>query len=99
CRCARRPCHGCGVMAMTNSPAPFTVEPADHLGDPAYAVRAADGDLIAVGMVKADAHLLAAAPDMLSIHQDSVEILEIVLEEREEIVGEDEVMRDLIDRI
>ena len=51
---------------MAHSPAPFTVEPADHLGDPAYAVRAADGDFIAVGMVKADADLFAAAPDLLS---------------------------------
>jgi hypothetical protein len=47
----------------------------------------------------ANARLIAAAPDLLAVHLDSVEILEIVLEEREEIVGEDEVLRNLISRI
>lgn len=48
----------------------------------------------------ANAHLITAAPDMLEIHEDSVEILEIVLEEREQANGEEgEILRDLIARI
>lgn len=48
----------------------------------------------------ANARLIAATPDMFAIHQDSIEILEIVLEEREAVNGEeDEVLRDLIARI
>lgn len=37
--------------------------------------------------------------EMLDIHRDSVEILDVVLGEREEERGEDEVLRDLIRRI
>lgn len=44
------------------TPGPHSVEYAEHLGDPAYAVRAADGDLIAVGCLKPDADLFASAP-------------------------------------
>jgi hypothetical protein len=49
-----------------HTPGPHTVEYAPHLGDPAYAIRAGDGDLIAVGLVKGDADLFAAAPGLLS---------------------------------
>lgn len=45
---------------------PHTVEYAEHLGSPAYAIRAADGDLISVGMLAPDAKLFAAAPDLFA---------------------------------
>lgn len=52
-----------------HTPGQHTVVEADHLGDPAFAIRAADGDLVAVGMIKADAVLFAAAPEMLEALQ------------------------------
>ena len=54
----------------TYTPGPHVVEYQQHLGDPAYAIRAADGDLIAVGMLKGDADLFAAAPDLLLALQE-----------------------------
>lgn len=49
---------------------------------------------------EANARLIAAAPDLLSVLQDSVEILDVAIESREELIGEvDEVMRDLRDRV
>jgi hypothetical protein len=59
---------------MKHTPGPHTVEAAEHLGDPAYAIRAADGDLIAVGMLKGDADLFAAAPDLLTALQTAVSL-------------------------
>lgn len=48
----------------------------------------------------ANARLIAAAPDLLAVLQDSVEILAVAIESREELIGEvDEVMRDLRDRV
>jgi len=47
----------------------------------------------------ANATLIAAAPDMAEVSRDALPILDAVLEEREEINGEeDEVLRDLIAR-
>lgn len=47
----------------------------------------------------ADVALILLAPTLFDIAQDAVPILEVVLEEREEEIGEeDEVLRDLIDR-
>lgn len=54
---------------------PHSVVSVDHLGDPAWAVRAADGDLIAVGCLKADAQLFAAAPDLAEAAETALEAL------------------------
>lgn len=53
----------------TFTPGPHTVVAADHLGSPAYAIRAADGDLIAVGLLRGDANLFANAPRMFEALQ------------------------------
>lgn len=83
-----------------HTPGPWSLnqygEPVDASGEN---IRAKGLALTNSEEAKANARLIAAAPDMLAIHRDSVEVLEIVLEEREEIVGEDEVLRDLISRI
>ena len=52
---------------------PHSVTASDHLGSPAYAVVANDGDAIAVGCLIGDAHLFAAAPELM-------EALELVVE-------------------
>ena len=50
--------------------------------------------------IKARANLIAAAPDMLSVLQDSVEILDVLIEDRERVIGEEcEVARDLRRRV
>lgn len=59
---------------MKHTPGPHTVEYAEHLGSPAYAIRAADGDLIAVGLLRGDADLFAAAPALLSILRDWLQV-------------------------
>lgn len=51
-------------MSAGWTPGPHTVVEAEHLGDRAYAVSADDGDLIAVGCLKGDALLFAAAPEL-----------------------------------
>lgn len=62
--------------------------------------NATDVEGVAVVYKEADATLFAAALEMRTIHEDSVEILEVVLEEREQMQGEeDEILRDLIARI
>lgn len=50
--------------------------------------------------IAANARLIAVAPDMLAILKDSVEILDVLIEDREGAIGEEcEVSRDLRDRI
>jgi hypothetical protein len=52
-------------MAQTFTPGPNTIVQADHLGATAYAVvEGEDGDLLAVGCLKGDALLYAAAPEL-----------------------------------
>lgn len=53
-------------MTAFHSQAPWTPEPCDHLGDSAFALRCGDGDLIALGMIRCDAQVAGAAPDMLA---------------------------------
>lgn len=59
---------------MKHTPGPHTVEYQPHLGDSAYAIRAADGDLIAVGLLNGDADLFAAAPELLSMVRELVDV-------------------------
>lgn len=52
-------------MSVTHfTPGPHEAEPSDHLGDPAYAIKASDGDYLAVGCTLWDGYLFAAAPDL-----------------------------------
>jgi hypothetical protein len=51
-------------MSAKHTPGQHSVVQVDHLGSPAYAVKAAD-DLIAVGCLHGDARLFAAAPELL----------------------------------
>lgn len=50
--------------APDTSPQPYEIVPVEHLGDPAWAIKCADGDLIAVGCLRRDALQFAAAPDL-----------------------------------
>lgn len=55
---------------------------------------------VAAVTLEGDANLIAASPDYHAIAEDSLPILEAVLEDRENATGEeDEILRDLIDRI
>lgn len=48
----------------------------------------------------ANARLIATAPDMLAVLEDSVDILDVLIEDRESVTGEEcEVARDLRDRV
>lgn len=40
---------------------PWTLQLEEHLGSPAYSLFAADGDRIAVGLLRADAEAICAA--------------------------------------
>lgn len=61
---------------MTHTPGPNTAIPSDHLGDPAWAVRCHDGDLLAVGCLRGDALLYAAAPELLDAAKLALEVAE-----------------------
>lgn len=49
---------------------------------------------------RANLRLIGAAPTMLEVLQSSVEILDVAIESREEMIGEkDDVMRDLLAQV
>lgn len=52
------------MSAPQFTPGPHEAEPSDHLGAHAYAIKASDGDYLAVGCTLWDAYLFAAAPEL-----------------------------------
>lgn len=52
------------MSAPQFTPGPYEAEPSDHLGAHAYAIKASDGDFLAVGCTLWDAYLFAAAPSL-----------------------------------
>jgi hypothetical protein len=52
------------MSAAQFTPGPHEAEPSEHLGAHAYAIRASDGDFLAVGCTLWDAYLFAAAPEL-----------------------------------
>lgn len=61
-----------------HTPGPHTVIYAEHLGDPSFAVKAADGDLIAVGCLQVDAFLFAASTMLLEAADDAVKAFRLL---------------------
>ena len=61
-------------MSAGHTPGPHSVKQSYHLGDQAWNVVASDGDNVAVGCLKADAMLFAAAPKLLALLIELIDI-------------------------